>query len=352
MNEILKIFKHIQIQKNSRTPLFRQIVDSIVHNISTGKLKMDEKIPSINSLSKELRLSRDTVEKAYKVLKERKIVSPVLGKGYYIKRTELISEVNILFLISKLNMPTIQIYNSFIETIGDNSRCDIHIYHNDSSLLSRLMENNRKAYNYYVTMPQFKTEDLQCVSYTEEVASELNRIEKEKLIFMGGNRMGIDGNIIQIYPDFENAFCDVFKEDLSKIKKYDRIILVFPKKTSDPFFSGIIHGLHKFCVEHSLDFEILDEICGGTNLKSGSLFITIEEADLVNLVIQTHNKKCVPGFEIGMISYNDTPLNKLMGISSISTDFRAMGETAARMILEKKKGKIKIPFNFIDRNIL
>jgi len=44
---------------------------------------MDEKIPSINNFSKELRLSRDTVEKAYKVLKERKIVSSFPGKGYY-----------------------------------------------------------------------------------------------------------------------------------------------------------------------------------------------------------------------------------------------------------------------------
>jgi DNA-binding transcriptional regulator YhcF (GntR family) len=352
MNQALEIFKHIQIHENSRTPIYRQIVDSLVQSISTGRLKMDEKIPSINNLSKELRLSRDTVEKAYKVLKERKIVSPVPGKGYYIKRTELISEISILFLISKLSTPTMQIYNSFIETIGSNSRCDIHIYHSDSSLFLKLLRNNRKAYNYYVIKPHFKSEDLQHISYTEEVADEINKIENKKLILMDSNSIGIDGSIIQIYSDFENDFCDALKEGLSKIKKYDRIILVFPEDSPYPYPKGVIHGFRKFCVKHSLDFEILDEIFDCIDLKRGSLYITIEENNLVNLLNQTREKGFIPGIEIGILSYNDTPLNKLMDISSISTDFRAMGERTAHMILRKKKGKIKIPFNFIGRNTL
>ncbi|HCN25310.1 MAG TPA: hypothetical protein DIS65_08115 [Candidatus Marinimicrobia bacterium] len=31
------------------------------------------------------------------------------------------------------------------------------------------------------------------------------------------------------------------------------------------------------------------------------------------------------------------------------TDFKMMGQTAAQMILNKEKGKVKNPFNFIDR---
>jgi hypothetical protein len=34
----------------------------------------------------------------------------------------------------------------------------------------------------------------------------------------------------------------------------------------------------------------------------------------------------------------------------MSTDFNIMGETAARLILNKEKGHFKVPFNFIDRN--
>jgi len=49
-------------------------------------------------LSEEFYLSRDTVEKAYKILKERKIITSVIGAGHYISRTNLNSKINILFL--------------------------------------------------------------------------------------------------------------------------------------------------------------------------------------------------------------------------------------------------------------
>jgi len=87
-------------------------------------------------------------------------------------------------------------------------------------------------------------------------------------------------------------------------------------------------------------------------LKKGDLFITIEEADLVNLVKRIREDEYIIGTDIGIISYNDTPLKELLGITVMSTDFKIMGETAAKMILNKEKGKVKIPFNFIERESL
>ena len=101
-----------------------------------------------------------------------------------------------------------------------------------------------------------------------------------------------------------------------------------------------------------MEFDILEEIYDDIILKKGDLFITIEESDLVSLVNQIREKEFSLGGDIGVISYNDTPLKELLGITCISTDFRVMGETAARMILDKTKGKVKNPFNFIDRDSL
>jgi len=67
-----------------------------------GHLKVDDKIPSINSFSEEFLLSRDTVDKAYNILKELKIILSIRGKGHFIAMTKLISKVNILFLINML----------------------------------------------------------------------------------------------------------------------------------------------------------------------------------------------------------------------------------------------------------
>tara|TARA_R110000751_G_C13745678_1_gene477890 strand:- start:11 stop:1051 length:1041 start_codon:yes stop_codon:yes gene_type:complete len=344
------MFKYLKIDENSRIPKYKQIVDSVINNISNGNLKIDEKIPSINSFSEEFLLSRDTVEKAYQILKERKIITSIRGKGYYITRTKLIAKVNILFLINKLSAYKMRIYNSFINTIGGNSHTDLHIYHCDNTLFVNLIEKNINAYDYYVIMPHFKTDDLKHISYTDEAIKAINMIPKNKLVLMDNNNLEINGDFIEIYQDFENDIYNALKEGLTKISRYGKMILVYPENAVYPYPRRILHGFRKFCVEHKIDFEIIDEIYDDIILKKGDLFITIEETDLVNLVNQIRDKEFILGLEIGVISYNDTPLKELLGITVISTDFKAMGETASRMILNKEKGKIKNPFNFIDRN--
>lgn len=77
----------ITIDENSQKPKYVQVVDGITQYISLGHYGMNDKIPSINTLSEELYLSRDTVEKAYKILKERKLIHSVWRQGFYIART-------------------------------------------------------------------------------------------------------------------------------------------------------------------------------------------------------------------------------------------------------------------------
>ena len=66
------------------------------------------------------------------------------------------------------------------------------------------------------------------------------------------------------------------------------------------------------------------------------------------------SKKLKIGKNIGIISYNETPLKEICsnGITVISTDHAKMGETAARLILENRKEKIKNPFTLIIRKSL
>lgn len=344
------MLKLLKIDEDSRVPKYKQIVDSILYNIGNGNLKINEKIPSINNFSEEFYMSRDTVEKAYNILKERKIISSIRGKGYYITRTKLVSKVNILFLFNKLSAYKMKTYNTFINTVGANAHTDLHIYHCDETLFLNLLDKFEGAYDYYVVTTHFKTEDLKHISFTDEAIKAIKKIPKEKLIIMDNIKLGMDGEVIKIYQDFENDIYNALKEGLSKIKKYKRLILVYPEKAVYPYPRRILHGFRKFCTEHHVNFEILNEVYDDMVLKKGDLFITIEESDLVNLVKQIRDSELTLGNEIGIISYNDTPLKELLGITVMSTDFNVMGETAARMILNKEKGEVKIPFNFIERN--
>ncbi len=345
----MDMLSYIEIDENSRKPKYLQIVDAVTSNISSGNFEMNAKMPSINAMSEEFYLSRDTVEKAYKILKDRKIIISVRGKGYYISNTKLISKTNILFLVNKLSSYKLNIYNSFNNHIGANSHTDLQIYHCDESLFLNLLEKNKGAYDYYVIMSHFKSDDFKHVATPEKVVKAIQKIPKDKLVILDDLNSGIDGAIVEIYQDFENDIYNALLEGFQKIANYDKLVLVYPEKSVYPYPKRIVQGFKKFCIQKSLEFEIIDEIFDEIVLKKGDLFITIGEDDLVNLIRQIREQEFDLGKEIGVLSYNDTPLKELLGISVISTDFNTMGSTAAQMILNKKKGKVKNPFNFIDR---
>ena len=81
--------KSEKISKDSPTPKYLQVVNLILEDIEKGKLKVGDRIPSINETSFDLLLSRDTVEKAYNELRDRGIISSVRGKGFYISSTKM-----------------------------------------------------------------------------------------------------------------------------------------------------------------------------------------------------------------------------------------------------------------------
>ena len=94
-------------------------------------------------------------------------------------------------------------------------------------------------------------------------------------------------------------------------------------------FSLQTYGLvRKFCIEKSLDFGLVDEIYDEIILEKGDLFIAIVEDDLVNLTKRIGGNEFEIGKDIGVPSYNDTPLKDLLGILVISIDFKIREKVA------------------------
>ena len=346
----MKMTELIKIDQNSRVPKYQQIIDSIIDNITAGNLKIDQKIPSINKFSEEFYLSRDTVEKAYSILSNRDIIIPIRGKGFYISRTKLINKLNILFLINKLSWYKMETYYSFVNTLGPSVYVSLHIYHSDEFLFLNLLEKHKRSYDYYVIMPHFKTQDSQHTNTTKAVNLALRKIPKSRLVVVGNKNIPFEDNYITVYEEYEKDIFNALKKGLKKIRKYQKIILLYPEKATYPYPKKIKVGFIRFCREHNLDFEIISNVPDHMVLLNGDLFITIEEDDLISLMNQIKNEKLTLGKDIGIISYNETPLKALLGITTISTDFKIMGETTAQMIISNKKGKVKMPFRFINRN--
>jgi DNA-binding LacI/PurR family transcriptional regulator len=89
-------------------------------------------------------------------------------------------------------------------------------------------------------------------------------------------------------------------------------------------------------------------------IEEEDVFINLVEDDLVVLLGKIQHSKFEVGKHIGIISYNETPWKEfiLQGITTISTDFKKMGELAAQMILNNEKKHIEVPFNVMLRKSL
>lgn len=343
-------FNYVKINVASRVPKYKQIADSIISGINKGKLLMGDQIPSINALSERYDLSRDTVDKAYRLLKEQNVIVSVRGKGFYISKTNLSIKVDVLFLINKLSTYKMRIYNAFVHALGANANVDLHIYHCEPSVFINIIKKKQNQYNYYVIMPHFRNESLQHMGCTEEILKTIRMLPDDRLIIMDRNLESFSKDVGRVYQDFTGDIYNALTTGIEKIKKYQKIILVYPHKAVYPYPQGIITGFKRFCARNKFDFEILDTIYDGMELQLKDLYVIISEEDLVNLVQQTRDRHYKLGEDIGIISYNDTPLKALLGITVISTDFQKMGAEAAKMILDNKRANIKNDFNFIDRN--
>ena len=75
-------------------PIYEQIVDQIKMLIRNGELKENDNLPSVRTLSKELKISALTVKKAYDNLESEGFTVTVHGKGTYVAatNTELLLE--------------------------------------------------------------------------------------------------------------------------------------------------------------------------------------------------------------------------------------------------------------------
>ena len=78
----------IIINNTSMVPIYEQLMDQIKNEIINGSLKENDVLPSVRSLSGELRISALTVKKAYDRLEEEGFVVTVHGKGTYVAATD------------------------------------------------------------------------------------------------------------------------------------------------------------------------------------------------------------------------------------------------------------------------
>lgn len=78
------MFCTIHLSKSDPTPLYIQLASELAHLIKVGELPERTKLPTIRTLSHKLKINRDTVVNAYKVLENQGLVVAHVGSGTYV----------------------------------------------------------------------------------------------------------------------------------------------------------------------------------------------------------------------------------------------------------------------------
>ena len=182
----------------------------------------------------------------------------------------------------------------------------------------------------------------------------MQKINKEKIILLDDFIPNFTHYNSCIYQDFKDDLFSSLNEAKESLIKYEMLCLVFPKGFNYPYPKAIVQGFMFFCSINGYKSELINQITSDHEVKKNTAYIVIKESDLVNLIKNIRLSKLELAKEVGVLSYNDTPLKEILskGISVISTDFKAMGKLAAASILEKKNILQKNKFRFIKRNSL
>lgn len=341
---IENIYRLIFFDEYSVTPKYLQLTHSILKGIEDGKLEKDYILPSINDLSYELDISRNTAEKAYKHLKQLGIVSSVPGKGYFISRSDFKQTTKVFLLFNKLSAHKKIIYDSFAATLGEQAVIDFYIYNNDFSLFRKIVQNRKEDYTHYVIIPHF-------LEGGEKAHEIINNIAGGSLILLDKIISGIKAEHGAVYENFEKDIFDALKEALPQLSKYQTLKIVFPSYTYFP--DEILKGFQNFCQHYAFNHTIVHDI-SKEEIKEGEAYINLMEDDLVVLLEKIRQTQLRVGKNVGIISYNETPWKRFLldGITTISTDFKKMGEIAAEMVLTNEKKQVEVPFALTLRNSL
>lgn len=330
------LIPYLNVDEYSSTPKYKQLTNAILAAIESGKLLKNSLLPSINELSFSLEMSRDTAEKGYRNLRKLGVVDSVPGKGYFIINTDFSRKLKVCLLFNKLSTHKKIIYDSFTKTLGERAAIDFYIYNNDFALFKKMIVTKRDDYSHFVIIPHF-------LEGGENAHEIINTIPKEKLVILDKLLPGVTGDYAAAYENFAQDIYAALEQALDRLSNYRTLKIIFPKNSYFPH--EILTGFYRFCQQYAFDHKVIHNI-KDEEINPGEVYINLMEDDLVMLIERLIAQKLKIGKDVGVISYNETPLKKIIldGITTISTDFSELGAQAAEFILNGKTEKIAVPF--------
>ena len=314
-----------------------QLADTISAAISNGEYKEGDSLPSINKVSTDFNLSRDTVYKAFQNLKSKGIIESAPTKGYFVTKTVN----NIFVLLDVFSSYKDDFYKELISHLPLNYRVDLYFHQYNEKLFNNLIAYGMGRYDLYIV-----------TNYTNDIYYDvLDRLDNSKVLLVDFGKFKKD-KFSYVCQGFDNTLYDCLTSALPLVKKYKELRFIFPVEAEHP--QSCIPFFVKFCKDHGIKYQLIRRKMKETDIVPEVAYLVVWHSEVVNFVKTCHTKKLKLGKDIGLITFNDTPMLEVIenGITVISTDFKQMGKLAAEYITTRQKIQTYIPTRLIVRGSL
>ncbi|MCF7561581.1 GntR family transcriptional regulator [Sabulilitoribacter multivorans] len=317
-------------------PKYKKIFNAFKESIETNVFKSGDSIPSINEFSKDYKISRDTVFKAYKLLKNEGFIKSTPNKGYYITD----NKIKVLLLISTFKAYKEVLYHSFMQNLPNNVIVDLQFHHYSVKNFKSMLDIQSDKYFKYIVMGFDHP----------EVKKAINKIDESKLLLIDWDLHSKKTNNF-ILQDFGQGFYNCLEEALPLFKKYNAVKFIYPEFTYHPWESVVY--FKKFCQKHNFDFNVIKS-SKSFIVNKNTAYISVNDRMLYKLLDQCLDSNYELGKDVGVLSYNETPIKRFTykGISVVSVDFHEFGAKAAEFITSDAPMQSYLPTKLILRESL
>lgn len=315
---------------------FQQLIDCVNDAISQNVLRAGDILPSVNQVCNENSLSRDTVFKAYAELKKRGIIESVPNRGYFISQ----ATVKVFLFLDTFKAYKEVLYHSFRDNLPENVAVDLHFHHYNIDVFEKIVKESIGKYTKYIIM-----------NFDHPKVKEITSLIPAQKLLIIDWIANSDNEQSKVYQDFGQPVYNCLSENINLIRKYEKFIYLYPEFTYHPISS--IEYFLKFANDFSIHHSVLKDF-KKLNIQKGELYLLVSDRTLAKILDQCEQKRLVPGIDVGIISYNETPMKKYVknGITVLSTDFELMGQKAAEFVATGEKMNFCVPTRLKIRSSL
>lgn len=332
---------NLKINQGSDTPKYRQIADSLTGIIEAGKLKVGDKLPSIDVISRNNNVAKETVVQAYKYLRANGIIVSSQKKGFYVQTNITGKQWRLLVLFNIMSPSKEIMYKGIVNTLKDKAHIELFFHNYNLEMFENIIRSKAAMFHYFIVMPHF-----------DPAAREmLKAIPPERLIILDRPLQKHIKGASSVHQDFREDVYEALTSKKERVTKYKKIVALAPEGGYLP--EEIFNGIKKFGAANKMPVVVSNKVQPGM-LRPGMLFITLTDDLLISVIEMQQRTSLVLGKDIGVISYNENPLKRILvgGITTLTSDFEQMGRTAAACVLDKKIRVVRNPFSLIIRNSL